>query len=210
LCRGASFARSSSRTILKRATVAPPDWARAHAAHSFFVDATIIASTSSTKNEAKQRDPQMHQTKKGKQWHHGMKLHIGADTKTGLIHSAVSTAANVHNSQVITQLLHGAETRMYGDSAYRGHKEKITAAAPNGKDFTNERAYKNNVLTDEQKLKNQRKSSVRAMVEHPFLFIKRIWGYAKTRYRGIAKNHNRLVLLCELFNIQKARIVLTG
>ena len=84
------------------------------------VDATIIHAPSSTKNEEKSRDPEMHQTRKGNQWYFGMKLHIGADTKSGLIHRATTTAANVHDSQVLPDLLHGEETRVYGDSAYRG------------------------------------------------------------------------------------------
>ena len=174
------------------------------------VDATIIHAPSSTKNEEKSRDPEMHQTRKGNQWYFGMKLHIGADTKRGLIHSATTTAANVHDSQVLPDLLHGAETRVYGDSAYRGQKEAIIEAAPNAKDFTHERAQRNAPLTDTQKAKNRSKSAVRAGVEHPFLHIKRLWGYAKTRYRGLAKNANRLIAMCALYNIRHAGIVLAG
>lgn len=174
------------------------------------VDATIIAAPSSTKNADKSRDPQMHQTKKGKQWYHGMKLHLGADTKTGLIHSVASTAANVHDSRVLPELLHGQETRLYGDSAYAGQKEVLKKHAPKARDFTNERARRNAPLSDEQKATNKAKSAVRAAVEHPFLRIKRIWGYGKTRYRGIAKNHNRLIAMCALFNLRKANLVLTG
>ena len=115
------------------------------------VDATLIHAPSSTKNEEKSRDPQMHQTRKGNQWYFGMKLHIGADTKSGLIHNATTTAANVHDSQVLPELLHGKETRVYGDSAYRGQKQAIQQAAPKAKDFTNERAQRNAPLTDAQK-----------------------------------------------------------
>ncbi len=174
------------------------------------VDATIIAAPSSTKNADQARDPEMHQTKKGNQWHHGMKLHIGADTQSGLIHSAASTAANVHDSQMLPELLHGEETRLYGDTAYAGQKDTLKEIAPKAKDFTNERARRNAPLTDAQKAKNQAKSAVRAAVEHPFLYIKRIWGYANTRYRGIAKNHNRLITMCALFNLRKANVMLTG
>ena len=174
------------------------------------VDATIIHAPSSTKNAEQSRDPQMHQTRKGNQWYFGMKLHIGADTKSGLIHSATTTAANVHDSQRLTELLHGAETRVYGDSAYRGQKDAIKQAAPNAKDFTNERAQRNAPLTDAQKAKNRRKSAVRAHVEHPFLHIKRLWGYAKTRYRGLAKNANRLIAMCALYNVRHAGIMLVG
>ena len=154
----------------------------------------------------------MHQTRKGNQWYFGMKLHIGADTKSGLIHSAMSTAAIVHDSQVPPDLLHGAATRVYGDSAYRGQKAAIIEAAPlqNAKDFTHERAQRNAPLADEPKAKNRSKSAVRAHVEHPFLDIKRLWGYAKTRYRGLAKNANRLIAMCALYNIRHAGIILAG
>lgn len=174
------------------------------------VDATIIAAPSSTKNIDQARDPEMHQTKKGNQWHFGMKLHIGADTHTGLIHSAQTTAANVHDSQVLPELLHGEETRVYGDSAYHYQKEAIRQAAPNAKDFTNEKASRGHALTEEQKAKNRNKSAVRAAVEHPFLAIKKLWGYAKTRYRGLAKNHNRLIMMCALFNVYKANVRLAA
>ena len=119
-----------------------------------------------------------------------MTLRIGADKKSGLIHSATTTAANVHDSQVLTDLLHGAERRVYGDSAYRGQKDAIKQAAPRAKDFTHERAQRNAPLTDAQKSRNRSKSAVRAHVEPPFLHIKRLWGYAKTRYRGLAKTRN--------------------
>ena len=166
------------------------------------VDATLIHAPSSTKNAEQSRDPEMHQTRKGNQWYFGMKLHIGADTQTGLIHSATTTAANVHDSKALPDLLHGNETRLYGDSAYRGQRAVIQSIAPKACDFTNERAYRGRPLTDAQKTKNRRKSAVRAAVEHPFLHIKRLWGYAKARYRGLAKNTNRLVLMCALFNIR--------
>jgi IS5 family transposase len=174
------------------------------------VDATIINAPSSTKNKDQSRDPQMHQTKKGNQWYFGMKLHIGADTRSGLIHSADTTAANVHDSQMLPELLHGDETRVYGDSAYHYQREAIVAVAPNAKDFTNGRATRGAPLTDAQKAKNKNKSAVRAAVEHPFLFIKRIWGYAKTRFRGIAKNHNRLLAMCALYNLKKANVRLAA
>ena len=98
-------------------------------------------------------------------------------------------------------LLHGEATRVYGDSAYRGQKEAIIEAAPNAKDFTNERAQRNAPLTDAQKARNRSKSAVRAHVEHPFLHIKRLWGYAKTRYRGLAKNRHQLHVLFGLANL---------
>jgi len=169
------------------------------------VDATLIAAPPSTKNHDKRRDPEMHQVKKGNEWHFGMKLHIGADSKTGLVHSASVTAANVHDSQEVPNLLHGGETRFYGDSAYRGkgQRERLKAIAPKAKDFTNKRAYKNRPLTDGDKATNRRKSSVRSKVEHPFLTLKRLWGFAKARYRGLAKNANRAFAMLAMLNINK-------
>jgi IS5 family transposase len=131
------------------------------------VDATIIGAPSSTKNRQKQRDPEMHQTKKGNQWYFGMKLHVGADSRSGLVHRAEVTAANTHDSQILPQLMHGKERRLYGDSAYRGAKQRaaMREAAPQVKDFTNERAHRNAPLSKQQKRKNTSKSSVRAKVE---------------------------------------------
>jgi IS5 family transposase len=176
------------------------------------VDATLIAAPPSTKNEEKSRDPEMHQVKKGNQWHFGMKVHVGADSKTGLIHSASVTAANVHDSHEVPNLLHGKETRFYGDSAYRGRaqRERLRDIAPGAKDFTNKRAYRNAPLTDADKETNRRKSSVRAKIEHPFLTLKRLWGFAKVRYRGLAKNANRAFAMLAVINIIKYGRPLTG
>lgn len=176
------------------------------------VDATLIAAPPSTKNQDKSRDPEMHQTKKGKDWHFGMKLHIGADSKTGLVHSASVTAANVHDSHEVPKLLHGQETRLYGDCAYRGkaQRERLRDVAPKAKDFTNKRAYKNRPLTQADKATNRRKSSVRSKVEHPFLTLKRLWGFAKVRYRGLAKNANRAFAMLAMLNINKWGRPLTG
>ena len=169
------------------------------------VDATLIAAPPSTKNQDKSRDPEMHQTKKGNEWNFGMKLHIGADSKTGLVHSASVTAANVHDSHEVPNLLHGGESRFYGDSAYRGkaQRERLKAIAPNAKDFTNKRAYRNSPLSEADKATNRRKSSVRSKVEHPFLTLKRLWGFAKVRYRGLAKNANRAFAMLAMLNINK-------
>jgi IS5 family transposase len=174
------------------------------------VDATIIAAPSSTKNQDNARDAEMHQTKKGNEWHFGMKLHIGVDSRSGLIHSTSVTAANVHDSQQLGALLHGQEKRLYGDSAYGGQKEVLHATAPKARDFTNRRAYRNRPLTDDDRLTNTRKSSVRAKVEHPFLRIKRLWGFAKVRYRGLAKNANRAFAMLALCNIVHWGRPLTG
>ena len=176
------------------------------------VDATLIAAPPSTKNEEKARDPEMHQVKKGNQWHFGMKIHIGADSQTGLIHSASVTAANIHDSHEVSNLLHGNETRFYGDSAYRGkaQRERLRQIAPRAKDFTNKRAYRNTPLTDADKETNRRKSSIRAKIEHPFLMLKRLWGFAKVRYRGLAKNANRAFAMLAVINLVKYGRPLTG
>ena len=176
------------------------------------VDATLIAAPPSTKNEDKARDPEMHQVKKGNQWYFGMKVHIGADSQTGLIHRASVTAANVPDSDEVPNLLHGEETRLYGDSAYRGRerRERLKEIAPKAKDFTNKRAYRNAPLTDADKATNRRKSSIRAKVEHPFLILKRLWGFAKVRYRGLAKNANRAFAMLAAINILKHGRPLTG
>ncbi len=176
------------------------------------VDATLIAAPSSTKNEDQARDPEMHQSKKGNEWHFGMKLHIGVDSASGLVHSASVTAGNVHDSQEVENLLHGNETRFYGDSAYRGaaQRERLKALAPRAKDFTNKRAYRNRPLIDADRLANRRKSAVRSKVEHPFLTIKRHWGFAKVRYRGIMKNANRAFAMLALLNINKWGRPITG
>lgn len=176
------------------------------------VDATLIAAPPSTKNQDKSRDPEMHQSKKGNEWHFGMKLHIGADSASGLVHSASVTAGNVHDSQELPNLLHGSETRFYGDSAYRGKgiRERLRELAPKAKDFTNKRAYKNRPLTDADKEANRRKSAVRSKVEHPFLTIKRIWGFAKVRYRGLKKNANRAFAMLATLNLVKWGRPLTG
>ena len=176
------------------------------------VDATLIAAPPSTKNRDQSRDPEMHQSKKGNEWHFGMKLHIGVDSQSGLVHSASVTAGNVHDSQELPNLLRGSETRLYGDSAYRGknQREQLKDIAPRAKDFTNKRAARNRPLSVADKQTNRRKSSVRSKVEHPFLTLKRIWGFAKVRYRGLAKNANRAFAMLALINLSKWGRPLTG
>jgi IS5 family transposase len=169
------------------------------------VDATIIDAPSSTKNREGKRDPDMHQVKKGNQWYFGMKAHIGVDSKTRLIHSVVATAANAHDSQLLADLLHGEETRVWGDSAYTGQGKAMRKQAPNAKDFTNRKASRNHPLSDQDKGKNRTKSKVRAKVEHPFLILKRVFGFAKVRYRGLEKNATRLFVACGLVNLYMVR-----
>ena len=169
------------------------------------VDATIIAAPSSTKNRDKERDQEMRQTKKGNQWHFGMKAHIGVDSRTKLIHSVVATPANVHDSQALPRLLHGDETRVWGDAAYTGQRDVIRKYAPLARDFTQKKACRNRPLSEADRFSNRIKSKVRAKVEHPFLVIKRIFGFCKVRYRGIMKNANRLFTVCGLANIYMVR-----
>jgi len=169
------------------------------------VDATIISAPASTKNQSGERDPEMRQTKKGNQWYFGMKAHVGVDSQLKLIHSVVATPANVHDSQALPQLLHGNETRVWGDSAYVGQTEVIRSVAPQASDFTQAKASRNHPLSDAERSRNRNKSKVRAKGEHPFLVIKRIFGFAKVCYRGIAKNANRLFVACALANLFMVR-----
>jgi IS5 family transposase len=170
------------------------------------VDATIIGAPSSTKNADKARDPEMHQTKKGQQWYFGMKLHIGVDSQSGLAHSAVVTAANVHDKHPLPDLLHGNEQRVYGDSAYASQKQLIAGKAPRAKDFTNARVRNRKGEADEAtRAKNRSKSRIRARVEHVFCVVKRLWGFSKVRYRGLAKNATRAFTALALANIYLGR-----
>ncbi|MFZ5530958.1 MAG: IS5 family transposase [Pseudomonadota bacterium] len=174
------------------------------------VDATIIAAPSSTKNADKQRDPEMHQTRKGQQWYFGMKMHIGVDSRTGLVHSAAVTAANVHDKHLIGDLLHGDERRVYGDSAYASQKALIREHAPHAKDFTNQRVRKRGEVDEAERARNRSKSKIRARVEHVFAVVKRLWGFSKVRYRGLDKNANRSFVVLGLANLYLARAHLAG
>ena len=165
------------------------------------MDATIIAALSSTKNEDGKRDPEMHQTKKGKPWYFGLKAHIGVDSKAKIVHAVTATPANVHDSRVIEDILHGKETRLWGDSAYQGQREAIRKAAPQAQDFTHHRGNRALALSDEEVAKNRTKSRVRAHVEHPFRILKCVFGFRKVCYRGIAKNLNRLQVSFVLVNL---------
>ena len=137
------------------------------------VDATIINAPSSTKNADKARDPEMHQTKKGNQWYFGMKAHFGVDSRTKLIHAVAATPANVADSTELPELLHGQETRVWGDQAYRGQRAVIRKHAPKARDFTNRRYRHRGVVDELERRKNRTKSKVRARFEHPIGVIKR-------------------------------------
>ena len=168
------------------------------------VDATLIAAPSSTKNAEQQRDPEMRSTKKGNQWHFGTKVHVGADAKTGLVHAAVVTSANVHDKHALPDLLHGDETRVYGDRGYQGCAPFIKDAAPQAKDFTNRRVRQPWGEDKVARLKNRTKNRTRARVEHVFLVLKRHRCFAKVRYRWLAKNANRVFTALALVNLVMA------
>ena len=174
------------------------------------VDATIIAAPSSTKNAEGERDPEMHQTKKGQQWYFGMKMHVGVDSQSKVIHTVAVTPANTADCKVMGQLLHGQETRVYGDQAYKSQKEVIRAKAPKAKDFTNRRCKWKHFLDEAIQTKNRNKSRIRARVEHSIGVIKRVFGFTKVRYRGLAKNGNRVFVTAALANIFLVRYTLLG
>lgn len=172
------------------------------------VDATILHAPSSTKNRSGQRDPEMHQVRKGQQWYFGMKAHVGVDSETKLIHSVAATAANVADNRKLPDLLHGNETAVWGDQAYQGHTETIRQRAPQANDRTNRRwrskLHRNETVREENRLK----SKTRSRVEHVFAVIKLKFGFTKVRYRGLAKNLHRLLTTCALANLFTARKLL--
>jgi IS5 family transposase len=174
------------------------------------VDATIIHAPSSTKNAKKERDPAMHQTKKGKQWYFGLKAHIGVDAKQGTVHSVATSAANVSDVHLLPDLLHGEERKVWGDGGYQGQTKAIQQAAPKAQDMTCKRTKFKNYVDEVAKKKNTTKSRVRAKVEHVFRILKRVFGFDKVRYRGIAKNHHRLCANFALINLYLHRKRLAG
>jgi transposase, IS5 family len=169
------------------------------------VDATIIHAPSSTKNRDQQRDPEMHPTKKGNQWYFGMKAHVGVDSKMKIIHSVVATAAHVADSAVLPELLHGEETRVWGDGAYQGQTEVIRQCAPRACDCTQRRCRYQDHVNEVERAKNRTKSKVRSRVEHVFGVLKLKFGFVKVRYRGLKKNANRLFATCALVNLFVSR-----
>ena len=177
------------------------------------VDATLIAAPSSTKNQDGERDPEMHQTRKGNQWHFGMKAHAGVDADSGLVHSVVTTAANAHDVTQAHALLHGEETDVFADSGYRGvdNREEIQTQHPDVNWHIAMMPGKRKVLDKDTPMGailerlEQTKASIRAKVEHPFRVIKRQFGYVKVKYRGLAKNTANLVTLFALSNLWMVR-----
>ena len=165
------------------------------------VDATIIHAPASTKNRSGERDPEMHQTRKGKQWFFGLKAHIGVDSKEGHVHSLCTSAASVADKHMLPDLLHGEERKVWGDGAYQGQGEAIRRAAPQAQDMTSRRVKYKNFVDEIEKTKNRVKARVRAKVEHPFRILKRIFGFERVRYRGLKKNHQRLCACFALVNL---------
>jgi IS5 family transposase len=175
------------------------------------VDATLIAAPSSTKNSTGTRDPEMHQTKKGNQWHFGMKAHIGVDAESGLVHTVIGTAANVNDVTQAAGLLHGEETDVFGDAGYQGVAKRDEAkdldvtwhvAMRPGKRKALDKSRASQRLIDElEKLK----ASVRAKAEHPFRVIKLQFGFAKVRFKGLVKNMARLQMLFAMSNLWMSR-----
>jgi IS5 family transposase len=172
------------------------------------VDATLIAAPSSTKNEKRERDPEMHQTKKGQQWYFGMKAHIGADRDSKLVHTVIVTAANVADITQTATLLHGRETQVHADAGYTGVEKRpeiVALARPLDWQIAAKRgvikALAEGAQKDARKAVEKAKAAVRAFVEHPFHIIKNLFRHRKTRYRGLAKNGHQLHTLFALANI---------
>jgi transposase, IS5 family len=178
------------------------------------VDATIIAAPPSTKNRAKARDPEMHQTKKGNEWHFGMKAHIGVDAVSGLVHTVVGTAANVSDVSEAANLLHGEESSVHADAGYTGLEKREEMQ---GKDLDYYIAAKRSRVQqlpegaqrDSARAWERTKAQVRAVVEHPFHVVKNLFRHRKVRYRGLAKNTAQLYSLFALANLVLARRLLS-
>ncbi len=164
------------------------------------VDATIIGAPSSTKNATKTRDPEMRQTNKGNQWYFGMKVHVGTDRR-GVIHTITTTDAATADITQLPHLLHGQETTLHGDKAYYKAEDRRQWALSGGRYLVN----KSGKRTDDWDAINSPRSRIRAMVEHPFHTIKRLWGFTTVRYRGLAKNAARVYALCTLANLFRLR-----
>lgn len=177
------------------------------------VDSTLIAAPSSTKNKDKKRDPDAHSVKKGTQWHFGYKAHIGADKNTGIVHHVKVTAANVHDVTVVSDLLYGEEETVHGDSGYTGAEKRDDAIKRNTKGKKIKYKINRKPSTIKKlsksgkyaaKKREKAKSSVRAKVEHIFAVVKKLFGYRKTRYRGLKKQTAKLNMMFALANLYLA------
>jgi IS5 family transposase len=169
------------------------------------VDATIIAAPPSTRNADRKRDPEMSATRKGNNWHFGMKAHIGVDAKRGLVHTVVVTTASEADINIMDELLHGDEQVVYGDKGYAGEERRQALREKEVRWGVLAKAARGRSLTEHQEARNKRLSSIRAKVEHPFRVVKRQFNYLKVRYRGIAKNAAHVFSLFALSNLYMAR-----
>jgi IS5 family transposase len=168
------------------------------------VDATIIAAPSSTKNASATRDPEMKQTRKGKNWHFGMKLHIGAD-KRGIVHTVRATAASVADITQLPDLLHGQERELFGDQAYWKEDDREFLESWGVRYRINRRPTSQRPLSERWRMINRARSRTRARGEHAFRVVKQLWGFAKVRYRGLAKNLARAQTMFALANLYQVR-----
>jgi len=168
------------------------------------VDATIIAAPSSTKNEKAERDPEMHQTRKGKDWHFGMKLHVGTDRR-GVVHSVAAGPANEADITRMEELLHGEESELYGDQSYWSEEHRLQCKYAGIRYRVNRRPSHSRKLNERQRAINRSRSRTRARGEHAFHVVKRLWGFAKVRYRGIHKNAVRALAMFALANLYMLR-----
>ena len=168
------------------------------------VDATIIAAPSSTKNASASRDPEMKQTRKGRNWHFGMKLHIGAD-KRGIVHTVRATAASVADITQLPDLLHGQEREVFGDQAYWKDDDREFLEAWGMRYRINRRPTSKRPLSARWRMINRARSRTRARGEHAFRIVKQLWGFAKVRYRGLAKNLARAQTMFALANLYQVR-----
>jgi IS5 family transposase len=168
------------------------------------VDATIVHAPSSTKNERKARDPEMRQTKKGNTWYFGMKMHVGTDVK-GIVHHVTVTDAAQADINQLPELMHGQERALYGDKAYWCEGDRQDLEAVGIRYRVNRRGTRSRPLTERWKTINRARSRVRARGEHAFLVVKRLWGFNKVRYRGLAKNAARAYTAFALANLYLVR-----
>lgn len=168
------------------------------------VDATILSAPSSTKNAGRKRDPEMRQTRKGKLWYFGMKVHAGTDRR-GLVHSLATTDAAVADITQLPRLLHGQESALYGDKAYWKEEDRSLCEASGIRYRVNRRAAPHRPLSERWRQINRARSRVRARGEHAFHVVKRLWGFSKVRYRGLAKNTTRVFTAFALANLYLVR-----
>jgi IS5 family transposase len=172
------------------------------------VDATIIAAPSSTKNQKKERDSEMKSTKKGSNYHFGMKAHIGVESKNGFVHSLKTTSANVHDKAVMEDLLHGEEKIVLGDKGYYKEEDKNLMREKGIYCGIMDKAKRGKKLSNKQKKRNRKLASIRGTVEFPFKVLKDQWNYKKVRYKGLFKNTMQLYTLFSLINLYRARKIL--